>query len=101
MVKTTYLVTLLAAASASALLIAPVSFHRLVFRQGRKAELVRIGSLLSKLGPACLLVSVVGAVLLVVDVVSGPGWAGGLAAGVAALYVGLWYVLPLVHHDRR
>jgi hypothetical protein len=37
----------------------------------------------------------------VVDVISGTGWAGGLAAGVAGLYVGLWYVLPLVHRDRR
>jgi hypothetical protein len=96
-VKTAYVVTPLAAASVSALLIAPVSFHRLVFRQGRKAELVRVGSLLAKLGLACLLVSVAGAVLLLVDVVSGPGWAAGLAAGVAALYVGLCYVLPLVH----
>jgi hypothetical protein len=100
-VKTTYLVTLLAAASSSALLIAPVSFHRLVFRQGRKPDLVRVGSMLAKLGLACLLVSVVGAVLLVVDLVSGPGWAGGLAAGVAALHVGLWYVLPLVHRGGR
>jgi O-antigen/teichoic acid export membrane protein len=100
-VKTTYLVTLLSAASASALLIAPVSFHRLVFRQGRKPELVRVGSLLAKLGLVCLLICVVGAVLLVVDVVSGSGWAAALAAGVAALYIGLWWVLPIVHHDRR
>jgi hypothetical protein len=100
-VKTTYLVTLLAAASASALLIAPVSFHRLVLRQGRKPELVRVGSLLAKLGLVSLLICVVGAVLLVVDVVSGSGWAAGLAGAVAALYVGLWWVLPIVHHDRR
>jgi hypothetical protein len=100
-VKTTYLMTLLAAASASALLIAPVSFHRLVFRQGRKPELVRVGSMLAKLGLGCLLVSVVGAVLLVVYVIAGTGWAAGLAACMAALYVGLWYVLPLVHRDRK
>jgi O-antigen/teichoic acid export membrane protein len=99
-VKTTYLVTLIAAAAASGLLIAPVSFHRLVFRQGRKPELVRTASLLAQLGLACLLVSVVGAVLLVVDVVSGVGWAAGLAAGVAALYIGLWYVLPLIRRER-
>jgi O-antigen/teichoic acid export membrane protein len=100
LVKTTYLVTLIAAAAASALLIAPVSFHRLVFRQGRKPELVRTASVLAQLGLGCLLVCVVGAVLLVVDVVSGVGWAAGLAAGVAGLYVGLWYVLPLVRRDR-
>src|SRR5947209_10039375 len=37
----TYVVTLVAAAAATALLIAPVSYHRLVFRQGRKPQLVR------------------------------------------------------------
>jgi O-antigen/teichoic acid export membrane protein len=100
LVRTTYLVTLVAAAAASALLIAPVSFHRLVFRRGRKPELVRTASVLAQLGLACLLVSVVGAVLLVVDVVAGVGWAAGLAAGVAGLYVGLWYVLPLVRRQR-
>ena len=83
--KTTYLVTLVAAATASGLLIAPVSYHRLVFRQGRKPELVRTASVLAELGLACLLVCVVGSVLLVVDVVSGVGWAAGLAAGVAGL----------------
>jgi hypothetical protein len=55
---------------------------------------------LAQLGLACLLVSVVGAVLLVVHVVSGAGWAAGLAAGVAALYVALWYLLPLVARER-
>jgi O-antigen/teichoic acid export membrane protein len=100
LVRTVYLVTLIAAAAASGLLIAPVSFHRLVFRQGHKPELVRTASLLAQLGLACLLVSVVGAVLVVVDVVSGTGLAAGLAAGIAALYLALWYVLPLVRRER-
>jgi O-antigen/teichoic acid export membrane protein len=99
--KTTYLVTLIAAAAAAALLIAPVSFHRLWFRQGRKPELVRTASALAQLGLACLLVCVVGCVLLVVDVVSGVAWAGALAAAVAGLYVSLWYVLPLLRRDRH
>ena len=98
--KTTYLVTLIAAATAAALLIAPVSFHRLVFRQGHKPELVRTSTVLAQLGLACLLVCVVGCVLLVVDVVSGAAWAGILAAVVTGLYVGLWYVLPLVRSNR-
>jgi O-antigen/teichoic acid export membrane protein len=98
--KATYLVTLIAAASASALLIAPVSFHRLVFRRGRKPELVRAASVMAQLGLACLLVCVVGSVLLVVDVASGVAWAAGLAAGVAGLYVSLWYILPLVSRGR-
>jgi len=98
--KTTYLVTLMAAATAAALLIAPVSFHRLVFRQGHKPELVRTSTVLAQLGLACLLVCVIGCVLLVVDVVTGAAWAAVLAAAVAGLYVGLWYVLPFVRRNR-
>jgi O-antigen/teichoic acid export membrane protein len=98
--KATYLATLIAAATAAALLIAPVSFHRLVFRQGKKPELVRTASVLAQLGLACLLVCVVGCVLLVVDVVSGVAWAAGLAAAVCGLYLGLWYVLPFVRRNR-
>jgi hypothetical protein len=75
-VKATYPVTLVAAASASALPIAPVSFHRLVFRHGRKPELVPVGSLVAKVGLPCLLVSVVGAVLLV-DGFPGPAGPAG------------------------
>jgi Family of unknown function (DUF6328) len=39
--KVVYVITLVAAATAMALLIAPVSDHRQVFRQGRKPQLVR------------------------------------------------------------
>src|SRR2546423_12993818 len=57
----TYVVTLVAAAAATALLIAPVSYHRLVFRQGRKPQLVRTGSELATLGLGLLLVAILGA----------------------------------------
>jgi O-antigen/teichoic acid export membrane protein len=94
--KAVYAVTLFAAATASALLIAPVSYHRRVFRKGRKAQLVRIASNLAQAGLLALLVAIVGAVFLVLDVVAGLGWAAGLTAAVAVLYIGLWYVLPLL-----
>src|SRR5689334_10782878 len=38
----TYVGTVVAAGAATALLIAPVSYHRMVFQQGRKAQLVRV-----------------------------------------------------------
>lgn len=92
--RAVYVVTLVAAATASALLIAPVSYHRRVFRKGRKAELVRIASTLAQAGLLALLVAIVGAVFLVLDVVADLGWAAGLAAVIAVLYIGLWYLLP-------
>src|SRR5215475_3861412 len=58
--KSVYAVTLLAAATAATLLITPAAYHRLVFRQGRKAELVRVASLLLELGLAFLALAIVG-----------------------------------------
>lgn len=51
--RVVYVITLLAAAGATALLIAPVSYHRLVFRQNRKIELVRTASALAEAGGWC------------------------------------------------
>src|SRR5258708_11766918 len=39
--KDVYLVALMSAAFATAMIISPVAFHRALFRQGRKPELVR------------------------------------------------------------
>ncbi|GAA4488278.1 DUF6328 family protein [Actinoallomurus oryzae] len=92
--KTVYVITLVAAATATALLIAPVSGHRQVFRQGRKPQLVRTASALAQAGLVALLIAMIGAVFLVLDVVAGLGWAAGLGAVIAALFVVLWYLLP-------
>jgi len=89
-----YVFTIVTTALAMALLVAPASHHRLLFRQGRKPELVRTSSRMAGAGLATMLVSVMGAVYLVLDVVAGLGWAGGIVAFLAATYVFLWYVVP-------
>jgi hypothetical protein len=99
--RTAYAITMGAAAAATALLIAPVSFHRLVFRQGRKPQLVQIGSRLAVLGLICLLLAMAGATFLVIDVVFGSAAAAGLTAGLAVLYLFLWYALPYLHRRRE
>jgi hypothetical protein len=58
-------------AVAAAFLIAPVSYHRIVFRQGRKPQLVRVGSRLAALGLVCLLFAMLGAVFLAIDIAVG------------------------------
>ena len=92
--KAVYVITLIAAATATALLIAPVSDHRQVFRQGRKPELVRMASTLAQAGLGALLVAIIGAVFLVLDVVAGLGWATALVVVITVLYLALWYMLP-------
>jgi hypothetical protein len=98
--RATYVVTIVAAATATALLIAPVSFHRIVFRQGRKPQLVTIASRLAGLGLVCLLVAMLGAVFLAVDVVLHTPVAAAVVAGLAGLYFVLWYGLPLLNRYR-
>jgi O-antigen/teichoic acid export membrane protein len=99
--RAVYVVTLLASAAASALFLAPVSYHRVVFRQNRKDALVTTASRLAQGGLACLLVAIVGAVFVVMDVVIGLGAAIAAGAAVAVMCCALWYVLPmraLAHH---
>ena len=61
--------TLLLTALATLCLIAPVSHHRILFRRGRKKELVDASSTLAGVGLVFLWLSVVGAVFLVFEVV--------------------------------
>jgi len=86
-----YAMTFLACAVTAALLIAPVSRHRRVFRQGRKAELVLEADHLAQAGLIALMVTVTGVVFLVLDVLAGLAAACPLAAAVAAVYYLLWY----------
>jgi hypothetical protein len=65
--KDVYLVALISAACATAMLIAPVAFHRALFRQGRKPELVRYAHRMASGGIAFLLLAMVSSVLLVTD----------------------------------
>jgi hypothetical protein len=96
----TYVVTLLLAACATAFLIAPVSFHRIVFRHQQKDDLVHNAHRMAMGGLSCLLLAMVGAVLLILEVTLGQRPAVWLASGVAAFFVLWWVVVPLVSRTR-
>ena len=90
-----YLATLVLAAVATALLVGPVAYHRLVFRQGQKERLVRVASRMAIGGLAAVALAVSAAVLLVTSYVGG-GLAAGLIAGFVAILFGLlWFAFPL------
>jgi hypothetical protein len=91
-----YFVTLLAAAAASALFIAPTAYHRLVFREGYKPQLIQLGSRLAVAGIACLAIAMNGAVLLVTDVLFDRTTVIVTVAVTSSLYIGLWFGLGLV-----
>ncbi len=80
---------------ATALIVAPVTAHRLLFRRHAKDVLVHSSDVMAKAGLACLALAVVAALTLVfgfvLDVTAGLV-AGGLGL---ALFAILWLVLPL------
>ncbi|HEV2887492.1 MAG TPA: DUF6328 family protein [Jatrophihabitans sp.] len=93
--RTIYVITLLFCTLSIALLVAPVAFHRLVFRQGLKDELVRITNRLALAGTSFLLLAVLSGVLLIFDYVVGRGFAAAVTSVLAVLFIGLWVVFPL------
>lgn len=92
--KDVYIVALLAAAGATAMIISPVAFHRALFRRGRKPELVRFAHRMASGGLALMLVSMVSAVLLVTDFVLNRPVAFVLSAVTAVWFLTFWAVLP-------
>lgn len=93
--RTVYLATVTASVLATALVIAPVSLHRMLFRRHARRETVQIGHRLALAGLTLLGVAMLGVVTLVFAVVLGDrvGVIAGAAIGV--IIVVLWGALPL------
>jgi Na+/melibiose symporter-like transporter len=90
-----YLASLVLAAVATALLVGPVAYHRLVFRQGQKERLVRAASMMAIGGLAAVALAVSAAVLLVTSYVGSGLAAGVITAFVVGLFGLLWFAFPL------
>jgi hypothetical protein len=89
-----YFVSLVAAAVATALLIAPAAQHRVLFRQSDKENLLRRSNRSAFAGLLVLAVAICSALLLVVDVLFSRTQAWLTAGGVAALLAWWWVLLP-------
>ena len=89
-----YFVTLVAAAVATGLLIAPAAQHRVLFRQHDKEALLRRSNRSAFLGLTVLAVAIVGAVLLVTDAVFDLTLAWITAVAIAAFLVWWWIAVP-------
>ena len=95
------LCAVLLAALSTALVLAPVTAHRLLFRRHDKDVLVNLGALMAKAGLICLALTVGLVATLVVGVVV--GLTAGIVTGLISLLVFfcLWLVLPLALVRRR
>lgn len=92
-----YLVTLSTAVLATAVVLAPASYHRLLFRQRQKPWLAMAGHQCARLSLGLGGLAVTGVVWLLFDVVISPV-AGVVAAAVClSVFVGVWWGVPLAY----
>ena len=94
--RTIFLVAVSLSTVATALLVSPVSSHRLLFRRGAKDTLVTTGDRLAKAGLVALGLTVTTVVLLIFNVVVGEiaGWVA--AACMLTFFTLNWLILPLL-----
>ena len=97
--KDTYVFALISAAFATAMIISPVAFHRALFRQGRKPELVRYAHRMATGGLAFMLISMVGSVLLITDYLLDRWVSIVLTVITSAGFLTFWVVLPFARRE--
>lgn len=91
---------LVASAVATALLLGPVAYHRLVFRRRQKEHLIRAANAMAIGGLVAVAVAVVGTVLLVVSYVDMTVTGAVIGACAAGLFGWLWFAFPLARRER-
>jgi len=98
--KWVYLGVLSGSVIATGLIVAPVAFHRTLFRQGEREWIVEAANRAAQAGLAALAVTMAGVVWLVFDVVIGSP-ASHIAGGLSvALFATLWAILPITSRRR-
>lgn len=90
-----YMSSFLATAVAISLLIAPVAFHRLRWRQYDKDKLLRLGNRMLVTGLVFLAASFAGMVFVVTDMILGRSYSAVMSAALLLLFGWLWFALPL------
>jgi O-antigen/teichoic acid export membrane protein len=92
--KSLHLTAVLLAVASTALLTAPAAWHRLLFRHGRREEILRAGNSVVIAGLVCLSAAIVTTVALIAKVVFGTLAMVLVAVFVAVLFGLLWYWIP-------
>jgi hypothetical protein len=96
--RTAYLVVLTGAVSATIALLAPIAYHRILFRKDRRPWLVESANRIARAGLVLAALTMCGVVFLAFDLAASR--TAGIVASLVALvgYVALWVVVPLRVH---
>lgn len=98
--KVMHLLAVVLAALSTALLTAPAAWHRVLFREGRRDDILRVGNRTVLAGLVCLAAAVSDVVALIAKVVYGPVAMGIVGGLVALAFAVLWFVIPHVLRRR-
>src|SRR3954447_9579872 len=94
--KALLVIAVLLLATATACIIAPVAWHRALFRYRLKTEIVDAGNAFAKAGLTFLGLGIVTSMLLMLDLVVSRGLAITFGVAIGVLLFGLWAVSPAV-----
>jgi uncharacterized protein DUF6328 len=96
----TYLLVLAGAVLTTALCLAPVAYHRVLFRRHRRDWLVEAANTVARAGLLMVAVTTSGVLFLIFDVVAGRPWAIAAAGAGVGLFALLWFAVPEVAGKR-
>jgi len=101
-----YVFSITTAALAAVIMIAPSSYHRLLWRQPHKEHMLMTSNVLLIAGMAFLAMAISGSLFFVVSFALGTWEAAVTTAGILVVILVLWYAMPLArrnevwrHHD--
>ena len=94
-----YLTVLCGSVLSTGFLVAPVAFHRLLFRQRARTWIVETAHQTSRIGLGLLALTSAGVLYLVFDVTVGRTPALVALTAALAFFVSLWVVLPLTRRE--
>lgn len=98
--RVVYLAVLATSVAGTALIVAPVAFHRSLFRRGEREWIVEAANRAAQNGLAAVALTMVGVVWLVFDLVVGAPVSHLAAALAAGLFAVLWGVIPVLRRRR-
>jgi hypothetical protein len=90
-----YLTVVMMSSISIVLLVAPVAYHRLLFRRHQLGSLLRAANIMAIAGMATVALAVTGTVLLVTSYVEPGVPTPVLTIIIGGLFASLWFVLPL------
>jgi hypothetical protein len=99
--RNTYLLVLAGAVVTTALCLAPVAYHRVLFRQRRREWLVDAANRVARAGLLMVAATTTGVLFLIFDVVAGRAWGVAAAAAGLLLFAVLWFAVPQLSGGRE